>query len=214
MPKTIINETNVENISETKAKLEEILKKTQEENNKLKEMLNEEDIYIQEYPEPAPNKNIKIISLYYGVLNLFSETGVKLSFNHYGQVKNILYNKLIDVINSNLKFAENGYFYILDKDAVYHLGLTDAYKKIQPKEVIDNLYDYDETVINQIAKKLTDEQKFSLLYGIAERIFHGEKLDLNKISVLSKALNKDINDLVKEMQSVEKMNKDAQQQER
>ena len=94
------------------------------------------------YEEPSPTKNIKLISLYYGSLNLSDGKNSKISFDRYGQVKNCLYSKLVDIVDNNAKFAESGYFYIADKAAVYNLGLADVYKNIKPKEVLDNICDY------------------------------------------------------------------------
>ena len=160
----------------------------------------------EELPEPLPNKNIKIVSLYYGTLNLTDGHGTKLTFNKYGDTKNCLYGKLVDIINHDLKFAEAGMFYIADKAAVYHLGLSDAYKSIQPKEVLNNIYKYDDNTINSICATLTNEQKDAMSFGLAKRIHDGEKLDLNKIAVVSQAIGIDIAKLVEEMQEVDRNN--------
>ena len=160
----------------------------------------------EELPEPLPNKKIKIVSLYYGTLNLTDGHGTKLTFNKYGDTKNCLYGKLVDIINHDLKFAEAGMFYIADKAAVYHLGLSDAYKSIQPKEVLNNIYKYDDNTINNICATLTNEQKDAMSFGLAKRIHDGEKLDLNKIAVVSQAIGIDIAKLVEEMQEVDRNN--------
>lgn len=161
-----------------------------------------------EYEEPLPNKNIKIISLYYGSLNLSDGINTKLSFDKYGQVKNCLYSKLVDIVNHDIKFAQEGLFYIADKAAVYHLGLSDYYKKIQPKDVLDNICNYDNNIIISIGQSLTDSQKETLSFGIAKRMFDGEIFDLNKIEVLSKAINTDIKKMVEDMQSFEESRKE------
>ena len=160
----------------------------------------------EELPEPLPNKNIKIVSLYYGTLNLTDGHGTKLTFNKYGDTKNCLYGKLVDIINHDLKFAEAGMFYIADKAAVYHLGLSDAYKSIQPKEVLNNIYKYDDNTINSICATLTNEQKDAMYKKKKKRIHDGEKLDLNKIAVVSQAIGIDIAKLVEEMQEVDRNN--------
>ena len=131
----------------------------------------------------------------------------KLSFSKYGQSKNCLYGKLIDIVNHDIKFAKAGYFYIADKAAVYHLGLTDDYKHIQPKEVLDNICNYDISVIKDIGSTLTDEQKENLSFGVAKRMYDGEVFDLNKIKALSDSININIENLCEEMKQTEKMRK-------
>ena len=187
-------------------KLEEISKYMMSEKSKQDEepSLIVDNPVLKEYVEPSPNKNIKIISLYYGSLNLSDGKNSIISFKKYGEVKNCIYSKLIDIVNNNLKFAQDGYFYIANEDAVYYLGLSDSYKKIQPKEVLDNICDYDESVIKSIGSVLTDEQKNTISYGLATRKFYGEKLDLNKIDILSKAIGINILDKEAEMRESKK----------
>lgn len=195
-------------ITELKAKFEEMMSllstmsqdKVKENNSKEELKYNNEDTE-EVYDEPNPNKNIKVISLYYGSLNLSDGYTTALSFDKYGQVKNCLYNKLVDIVNKNAKFAENGYFYIADKSAVYHLGLSDVYKNIKPKEVLDNICKYDDSSIESICKSITDVQKEEMAFGLAKRKFNGESLDYNKLELISKLINKDILGMVKEMQS-------------
>lgn len=168
--------------------------------------LPEEESYEEDYPEPALNKNIKVVSLFYGSLNLSDGLNAKLSFSQYGQAKNCLYGKLIDIVNHDIKFAKGGYFYIADKAAVYHLGLSDDYKHIQPKEVLDNICKYDDSIIKSIGTTLTDEQKDSVAFGIAKRMYDGETFDFNKIKVLSDAIGINIENLCQEMHDTERKN--------
>ena len=174
--------------------------------------INNEKYYVENdidkvYEEPSPTKNIKLISLYYGSLNLSDGKNSKISFDKYGQVKNCLYSKLVDIVDNNAKFAESGYFYIADKAAVYNLGLADVYKNIKPKEVLDNICDYDDGSIINICETITNEQKDELAFGLARRKFNGENLDYNKLVLISKHINKDIIEMIKDMEKVDEANK-------
>ena len=156
----------------------------------------------EEYPEPAANKQIKLISLTYGKLNLASAKGSearKVRFTEYGQVRNVLYSTLIDIVNTNPTFAENGMFYIADKNAVYHLGLTSAYKKIQAQNVLDNICAYDESTMKSIYDGLSKVQQENCIYGIALRLSRGENFDANKIDLLNRIANVDIRAKVDEL---------------
>ena len=156
----------------------------------------------EEYPEPAANKQIKLISLTYGKLNLASAKGSearKVRFTEYGQVRNVLYSTLIDIVNTNPTFAENGMFYIADKNAVYHLGLTAAYKKIQAQNVLDNICAYDEGTMKSIYDGLSKVQQDNCIYGIVLRLSRGENFDANKIDSLNRIANVDIRAKVDEL---------------
>lgn len=208
MDEIVTKNKQLENeINELKAMLQGLMEKSVPIANASSDTVDTVSVTTtEELPEPLPNKNIKIVSLYYGTLNLTDGHGTKLTFNKYGDTKNCLYGKLVDIINHDLKFAEAGMFYIADKAAVYHLGLSDAYKSIQPKEVLNNIYKYDDNTINSICATLTNEQKDAMSFGLAKRIHDGEKLDLNKIAVVSQAIGIDIAKLVEEMQEVDKNN--------
>ena len=210
---------NVTDLSETQESINQLKKENEELRKQLQVIIDslnantksspshtwdvEEESYEQDYPEPPLNKNIKVISLFHGSLNLSDGLNAKLSFSKYGQTKNCLYSKLIDIVNHDMKFAKAGYFYIADKAAVYHLGLSDDYKHIQPKEVLDNICNYDDNIIKNIGSTLTDEQKDNLSFGIAKRMFDGETFDLNKIKILSDSININIEGLCKEMKETE-----------
>ena len=208
------------NLTETQNSINELKKENEELKKQLQAIINSlntsqteskpiidtnslDETYEQDYPEPPLNKNIKVISLFHGSLNLSDGMNARLSFSKYGQSKNCLYGKLIDIVNHDMKFAKAGYFYIADKAAVYHLGLTDDYKHIQPKEVLDNICKYDVSIIKDIGNTLTDEQKENLAFGIAHRMYDGEIFDFNKIKVLSESIDISIENLCEEMRQTE-----------
>ena len=94
--------------------------------------------------------------------------------------------------------------YIADKGAVYHLGLSDIYKNIKPKEVLDNICSYDDSSIKSICDSITDTQKEEMAYGLAYRKFNGESLDYNKLTLISKLIDKDILAMIKDMEESSK----------
>ena len=158
--------------------------------------------------EPSSNKNIKIMSMFYGTLNLATQpygAGRIVSFDRYGQIRTVLYSTLVDIVNTNRRFAEEGYFYIMDKDAVYHLGLSEFYSdRIVPKKVLDDILTYDESNISTIVENLTEAQKETLAQDVLNKMFNGKNLDLNKVGILGKYLNVDFNAKLSEMKSFSK----------
>ena len=158
--------------------------------------------------EVSPNKQISVMSLSYGSLNLAEEEGGRavLKFSKYGETKPVLYSKLMNIVNSNRRFAETGRFYILDKDAVYYLGLSEYYKNILPKDIIDNVMDYSPNVINSIISASDDYQKQTIARIICDRVYNNEDVDLNKVNLIGKACNVDIMNKVEEMRSFSNQN--------
>ena len=148
-----------------------------------------------------PNKQVLVMSLCYGTLNLRDNATNRtvLSFSRYGQVVPVLYSTLLDVVNSNRRFAEEGKFYILDKSAVYYLGLSESYKSLIGKEVIDKILDYSPHVIESILNVINDEQKELIVKLICNKLYSNANVDINKISAIGKMCHVDFNDKVKEM---------------
>lgn len=158
--------------------------------------------------EPAPNKSIRVMNLCYGALTLKDGTGAtRLPFDKYGEIKPILYSSLIDVVNANRSFADDGKFYVLDKNAVYHLGLNNDYKKIVDGTIIDNICNYSEVQILDILKTIPESQREVIVKTLKDRIYNGEEFNLNKIAVINKYCNVDIMDMVEQMKEFSNIKK-------
>lgn len=160
----------------------------------------------ENFKEPSPNKQIRLISLCYGTLNLSTEPfgrGKLVTFSKYGESKTILYSTLIDIVNNNRKFAENGSFYILDKDAVYYLGLSDFYKGILSKDIMDNIYNYSPTEITDLLRNATDEQKEVIIRNTIDKIYNNIPVDLNKADLVGKFCGINIMNKVSEMKEID-----------
>lgn len=193
-------------LSKLMQKLENNEQKTEENND----ISHNEDIENVGFIEPSPNKQIRVISLCRGVLNLYSEIGCKgklYSFSKFGEIKSMLYSTLIDIVNANHSFAEEGKFYILDEASVYFLGLSDVYKNILTSTVIENILDYNARDIKTLCENISDSQKEELAYRTALKIFQGQDVDLNKVKILAETINIDIMEKVNEMKSVQEFSK-------
>ena len=190
--------------------VEALLKKIAELEAKMAEMETTSDdveAASDEPTEPPANKNIKLMSLYYGTLNLATQPnggGRIVSFNKYGQIRNVLYSTLIDIVNTNRRFSEEGYFYIMDSNAVYHLGLSEFYKdRVIPKSAIDGILDYDASEIPAIVGNLSEAQKDIVEHIVLDKMNKGTA-DLNKVEVVGKALGCDFSAKLAEMKSFSK----------
>ena len=61
--------------------------------------------------QPRPDELIKVMSLRYGVLNLNVNDHLALRLDKYCEIKPVLYSNLIDIVNQNRSFAEDGFLY-------------------------------------------------------------------------------------------------------
>lgn len=168
---------------------------------------------IVEYPEPDANKQTKIMSMFYGSLNLNNNSnrsaGRILNFSKFGEIKSVLYHDLVDYVNNERKFAEEGYFYILDKAAVYHLGLTNEYNHLVDGDIVNHMMDYSGSELESIVSVMTDAQKDSIANLFADKLYHGKELDLNKIAIISKHLPVSIEQMVQEKKDFDERAKAA-----
>ena len=188
---------NMESLMEKMAQLLEVKAETP-----VKESIPEEDDSLK-YKEPDANKQVRLVSMYYGVLTLCNSanrnSAKTLKFSKFGEIKSVLYHDLVDYVNNEHKFAEQGYFYILDKAAVYYLGLSSEYEKLVSPEFINNIMSYTEVEIHDVVSTMTPVQQDNLVEVLSNRMFRGESMDMNKIDIINKITGKNIQNKVEEM---------------
>ena len=201
---TVVAETPVS--STPNIDLQALLSRISELESALAKAKSVEDVTSSS--EPDFNKNIRLVSQYYGVLNLSTEPngrGRLVTFDRYGQVRNVLYSTLVDLVNNNRRFSEEGYFYILDKDAVYNLGLSEFYEdRILSKEVMDKICDYDKEEIADILSNATEVQKETIVRNLVDKVASGADVDMNKCIYVGDVCGVKIMEKVSELKSFEK----------
>lgn len=154
--------------------------------------------------QPRSDELIKIMSLRNGVLNLNVNNQVALRLDKYCEIKPVLYSNLVDIVNQNRGFAECGYFYILDDRAVYHLGLSEFYKKLVSGDVMNHIDKYSNAEIENILKNIRQEQKDTLIYNLCLRLYNDEQIDTNKLKFIGDICGVDIFAKVREMHDLDK----------
>jgi len=85
---------------------------------------------------------IPVMSLLPYRLNLSTKEGGQgdtKKFSRFGEVKNILYKDLVDIMEVQRHFLEAGFFYILDPLVIRQHGLDEIYSKILTKEKIEEI---------------------------------------------------------------------------
>jgi len=134
-----------------------------------------------------PDKYIAVISLLPWTLNI--STGDKgkrpYSFQKMFSRKNILYGDLVRIIDNHPTFAENGYFYILNRDVVRKHGLDAAYEKILDKNTIEKLLSTEFESLISVFKNANDRQKKVIANIVISQLKGGADIDKNAVYAIS-----------------------------
>ena len=152
--------------------------------------------------QPRPDSMIRLQSLTKGELCLNVNGSVAINFDKYGDIKPVLYSELMNIVNNNRRFAEEGAFYIMDDASVKYLGLSRYYDNILSYDEIESLESYSDDELRSIITKISDFQKDVVSLVFANRIYNDEQVDRNKIEVISKACEIDIAKRAREMKQI------------
>ena len=152
--------------------------------------------------QPRPDAMIRLQSLTKGELCLNVNGSVAINFDKYGDIKPVLYSELMNIVNNNRRFAEEGAFYIMDDASVKDLGLSRYYDNILSYDEIESLESYSDDELRTIVTKISDFQKDVVSLVFANRIYNDEQVDRNKIEVISKACEIDIAKRAREMKQI------------
>jgi hypothetical protein len=85
---------------------------------------------------------VPVMSLLPYPLNLSTKEGGQgntRKFTRFGEVKQIVYSDLIEIIEVHSNFLQAGFFYILNPSVIRIHGLDDVYSKILTKEKLEAL---------------------------------------------------------------------------
>lgn len=132
----------------------------------------------------SSGKNIKLISLMNIPINVSTESdgsGITKTFDRYGDSRTVKFDVLSDMVASYPNTFQRGLIYIADEEAVDELGLTDEYKKICSKEILDRISNLVDDDAVDLFCEIDDILKDSIATDIARKIVEGKKYDLNKI---------------------------------
>jgi len=153
--------------------------------------------------EISPTKYVRVMSLCPYGLNLSTKPlgqGKIFRFDHFGQVKRLLYSDLSEVLETNQYFHETGHFIILDEKVVRLSGYEDLYAKIMTKETIEAVLTGtpEALALFEVAGK---EQKDNVVSIIIERLVADpNSMDLNIVDKISRISGVDIARKVKDAQ--------------
>ena len=186
----------------------EKVEKTDKEKSDLQQL-----VEALKYNENTETKNlpkkVKVISLVPNIYNLTTQEdgkGKAFTFKEFGQMITMKTSELEEIlsIQAYRNQAEQGYFYILDKDIVEDQDLTEAYEHISNKEAIEHVMNLDSDECVDIFCGLNKDMQESLAAQIAENMAKGARLDRNRIADISMRTDIDIEKIAEQFSKIYK----------
>jgi len=156
----------------------------------------------QEWREPDGFKTIRIRSLFDGILTLRYGEKAQVTFNKYGDTQPVMYRDVTQIIINNNRFATEGYFEVMDSQAVHALSLDRYYSNLLTYDEIENIFDFSKEELTAKVSVLTNYQKSLLINRIAKKLSNGVEVDYNKVKIIEDVLQANINDVVAEVNKV------------
>lgn len=151
-------------------------------------------------------KKVKVMSLVPNKYNLCTQErgrGRIYTFLEFGDIVTMKTSELEEIlsIQKQRKQAEQGYFYILDKDIVADQDLEDVYETINTKEIMEHVFRLDNDDCVEVFCGLDKNLQESVATQIAEMLNSGVKLDRNKIADIAFKTDIDIEEIAKRLSS-------------
>lgn len=125
---------------------------------------------------------VPVVSMCQGELNLATQgkgQGNIYTFTDFGQIIDIPFGDLKDIVQHNQRFANEGYFYIADEEVVRKLRKTSEYNKMLPPDVIENIFNNDANRIIDLYKMAPRGQKETIVEMIKNKRTQGVDVDAN-----------------------------------
>lgn len=144
---------------------------------------------IEEEIKVSQTDYIKVMSLLPYQLNLCTREygqGKVYKFEKMYQVKRIIYSDLIDILEVDARFLNEGAFIILDSRVVRINGLDETYSKILTKEKIEKILEGTDEGIALYSTANKGQQEVIVGLLVNKLIKDPTSLDMNMIDKLSR----------------------------
>lgn len=174
--------------------IEELNKKLlelSEENKTLKESKISD---IEETEEINAETDIPVVSMCIGKLvisTLGNGQGTVYEFSEFGEVQDIPFGDLKDIVKNKPHFAKGGAYYIANENAVKKLRLTRDYENIISDKMFETLLAQNASVVVEAYKTAPELQKEQVVSLIEEKIANGVEIDGNILIKIGKLCGKD-----------------------
>lgn len=187
-------------ISDLKAMFQQLMSTVQSQNEAkvAAPIIEEEDEYAT--IDIQPNQIIKVTSLFYGGMVLRGSNNKRVPFEKFGVTMPVTYEDLNYICSNHRKLAEEGCFYIHDKNAIKALYLEDNYKNIVNKQTIESIITLSDQQITDIITNLTPSLRYTVEDIVIQGIVSNDRRygDRNKIDLISRLCDKNLNKIAQE----------------
>lgn len=181
---------------------QELLKKLEEMQNQLAQLKAENEAFknhqIEDIDEDEEEINgdtdIPVISQTVGKLVLSTDgngIGTVYRFDSFGEVHDIPFADLKDIVKNKPRFAKEGAYYISNAQAVKKLRLTKEYENIVDNKIFEHILDEKSDVVISTYKNAPKLQQEQIVSMIEEKIDRGQDVDGNVLVKIGKLCGKD-----------------------
>lgn len=118
--------------------------------------------------------------------------GIVYDFDELGEVQDVPFSDLKDIVRHNKTFVKRGLFYIMDDQAVKQLRLTSLYKKLLSSNDVIQLLAKDDKTIIELYKLAPEEQKSTIIDMVIDEKTSGKNISINVLAELGSLCNKDL----------------------
>ncbi len=179
--KTATVQETVENTQEQLLKeLQEQLAQLKAENEQLKSK--KTAIVVDEDDELTSDTDIVVISQTVGKLVLSTDgngSGTVYRFEKFGDVQDIPFSDLKDIVKNKPRFAKEGAYYIANEKAVKKLRLGTQYQNMIDAKTFEHLFDLDAKTIVSLYESAPHMQQEQVVSMIEDRIDNKLEVDGN-----------------------------------
>lgn len=153
---------------------------------------------IEDYDEIVirPDRYIPVMSLASTRLILKAGKGKFYNFGEYGEVQNIIYSDIMEIVRNHRKLAMEGAFYILNEKVVSAQGLKANYDEILNKQALDELVNKSVDEFEPIFTKLSSSQKKAVINNVVKAVVDNQDVSMNIINVINKDCKVNIDTMV------------------
>lgn len=148
------------------------------------------------------NARILVTSITTGGVNLKTSndgSARHFRFEKLGQTIPIIYEHLINCINTDRWLFEDGLVYISDPNVIREQCLEDAYKKFLTPNTIENILDFDMNIIMKMIASTTPAIQETIVDLVVDKLNHGGSIDMNKVNAIGTACNVNIMELASKL---------------
>lgn len=160
-----------------------------EENKALKENVTKET----QVEELNSDTEIPVVSMCVGKLvisTLGNGLGNIYRFSEFGEIQDIPFGDLKEIVKNKPYFAKEGAFYIANEEAVKKLRLTRDYEHIISNKMFETLLNQNAEVVVEAYKTAPDLQKSQVISLIEDKLASGADIDGNILIKIGKLCGK------------------------